>query len=95
MHLPPYFLEAAALIFAALGGLIAWRTHWNVIVVALVASGILLFAQIVLHMTDDDTVSLMNDQDPLAFYAMMSALGLVPAITGAWLIRLFKRWREK
>ncbi len=95
MHLPPYFLEIAALVFALAGACFAWVTRWHVLLAALAGSGVLFLAQCVLHMLSDDTVSLLVVDGPVVFYALISLLGMVPAVIGAGLVRFFKRWRSR
>jgi hypothetical protein len=94
MHLPAYFLEIAALIFALAGACFGWLTRWHVLLAAAAGSGVLFVAQCVLHMLDDDTVTLLVLNGPAVFYAMISLLGMVPALIGAALARLVKRWRH-
>lgn len=95
MHLPPYFLEIAALIFAVAGASLAWLTRWHVAIVAAAASGLLFVAQCIVHMLDEDTTTLLAADGPVVFYALISLSGLVPAVIGAGLARLFKRWRNR
>lgn len=91
MHLPPYFLEIAALIFFVGGAIIAWITRWHIAIAPIAACALLFVMQVVLHLVDGGTVSLIEDQSPMLFYAAVSALGLIPALIGASLVRFLRK----
>lgn len=94
MHLPPFFLELAALAFLLAGALFAWFTRWNMLLAAVAGSCFLFVAQCILHLTDEDTVSLLVADGAMAFYGAMSLFGTIPALAGAWAARTFKHWRR-
>jgi hypothetical protein len=94
VHLPPYFLEIAALIFALGAACLAWLTRWHLLVAATAASALLFVVQCIVHILDMRTAPLIAANGPITFYALMSLWGMVPAMIGAGLARLFKRWRK-
>jgi hypothetical protein len=95
LHLAPYLLELWILAFALTGALIAWLTRWHIMLAALAASALLFACHCILHLADDDTVSLLVADGPLMFYAFISLAGTVPAIVGAGVVRLIQRWRSR
>jgi hypothetical protein len=95
VHLPPYFLEIAALLFAITGAGFAWLTRWHLLMAVTAASALLFVVQCLVHILDARTAPLIAANGPITFYALMSLWGMVPAVTGAALARLFKRWRNR
>lgn len=94
MHLPPLFLELGALAFLLAGALLGWFTRWNFVLAGVAGAWLLFVAQCILHLMDDGTVSLLVADGALAFYGAMSLFGMIPAMAGAGLVRIYKRWRR-
>lgn len=94
MHLPPFFLELTVVAFLFAGALFAWFTRWNVLLAAVAGAWFLFVTQCILHLADEDTVSLLVADGAMAFYGAMSLLGTIPALAGAWAARAFKHWRR-
>ncbi|WP_114521627.1 hypothetical protein [Altererythrobacter sp. ZODW24] len=95
MHLPPYFFEIVTLIFFSVGAVVGWLSRQHIIGAALIACATLFLVQCILHVTDGTVADLFDPGGPLVFYAIISALGLVPALVGAWVARRFQAWRAK
>ena len=90
MHIPAAYLVSFFAICSVSGFVIAWLWRGNIILAALAGTLLVFLGQVLFHLAMIGT-NVFDSGGPFIFYAIISAVGLVPALIGAVLGRMLKR----